>query len=200
MPTVLTEPFLQDPPQLLRKRWTRAQCEELEAMGMFDGEHLELIQGDLLNKKGKRRPHVNSATLLYTWLVRTFGDEFVNQEAPIDVAPEDNPTNEPEPDIIILKRTYLEFTSGNPKPEDLQLVAEIADSSLYADLKIKAELYARAGIVEYWTLDINSRQLIVHREPEGGRYLSIRAYGASEVVAPLGAPKAELRVADVFVK
>jgi hypothetical protein len=52
---------------------------------------LELVEGELISKIGKKRPHVNSLTLLYGWLVSVFGSRFVNQEAPIDVAPEDNP-------------------------------------------------------------------------------------------------------------
>jgi hypothetical protein len=63
--------------------------------------------------------------------MQTFGPLFVNPEAPIDVAPEDNPTNEPEPDIIVLKRESTHFTSANPQPEDLQLIVEIANAKSF---------------------------------------------------------------------
>jgi Uma2 family endonuclease len=80
---------------------------------------------------------------------------------------------------------------ANPQPEDVQLLVEISDSTLNYDLSVKAALYARAGIVEYWVLDVNGRRLIVHREPEGDGYLSITVYVEDELVAPLVAPKAE---------
>ena len=98
MPIALTEiPAPVAPPDPPRKRWTRAQCATLEASGLLDQESLELVEGELISKMGKKRPHVNSFTLLQGWLVQVFGLRLVNAEAPIDVAPEDNPTNEPIP-------------------------------------------------------------------------------------------------------
>ena len=88
---------------------TRAECVSLEASGVGDQQHLELVAGELISKLGKKRPHVNALVAVQAWLVRTFGEQFVNPEAPIDVAPEDNPTNEPEPDLIVLARPRANF-------------------------------------------------------------------------------------------
>jgi Uma2 family endonuclease len=199
MPTVLTEaPVRPIPPDPPRKRWTRAECATLEASGLLDQQKLELVEGELISKMGKNRPHVNTLTLMIGWLMQTFGLLFVNPEAPIDVAPEDNPTNEPEPDIIVLKRELSHFRSANPKPEDLHLVVEIADTSVRFDLTTKAALYARAGITEYWVLDVAGRRLLVHREPKSGSYASVVAYSEEESVAPLAAPQKNFRVADAF--
>lgn len=199
MPTVLTEAPVQPiPPEPPRKRWTRTECALLETSGLFDQQKLELVEGELINKLSKKRPHTNSLTSLMTWLVQTFGPLFVNQEAPIDVAPEDNPTNEPQPDAIVLKREYPQFVSANPKPEDLYLVVEVADTSLNFDLTTKAALYVRAGIAEYWVLDVPGRRLLVHREPKSGIYASVIAYGEAESIAPLAVPQQRFRVADAF--
>ena len=62
----------------------------------------------------------------------------------------------------------------------------------------KAALYARAGIQEYWVLDVTGRRLIVHRQPANGKHTSIVAYDESESVAPLAAPTSEFKVADAF--
>jgi Uma2 family endonuclease len=196
MPTVLAElPARSDPP---RKQWTRAECTALASSGILNLEKLELVEGELLKKVSKTRPHVNSLTLLFGWLMDTFGRQLINQEAPIDVAPKDNPANEPEPGIIVLKREFTRFVSANPQPEDLHLVVEIANTSLNFDLTTKAALYARVGIGEYWVLDVPARRLIVHREPQSGRYVSVVVYGESESVAPLAAPEKVFRVADAF--
>jgi len=195
MPFVITElPATTEPP---RKRWTREQYNALAPSGVLDGQKLELVEGELINKMGKKRPHVNSLVVLFDWLKGVFGAARVNPEAPIDVAPEDNPTNEPEPDIIVLKRDSAQFQS-NPHPEDLHLVVEIAHSTLSFDLRTKAALYARAGIVEYWVLDIPGRRMIVHRNPEGGRYTSVIGYSEDESVACLAAPASALRVKDAL--
>jgi Uma2 family endonuclease len=200
MPTALTEipaPLVSsDPP---RKRWTRAECATLEASGLLDQENLELVEGELISKMGKKRPHVNSFTVLQAWLMQVFGWRFVNAEAPIDVAPEDNPTNEPVPDLIVLLQDQSAFSS-NPKPEDLRLVVEIAHTSLGFDLKVKAALYARAGLPEYWVLDVAGRRLLVHRNPQSGTYADVAAYNEHESVSPLAAPQAQFRVADAFPK
>lgn len=147
---------------------------------------------------GKKRPHVNSVTLLLGWLVDVFGARRVNPEAPIDVAPEDNPSSEPEPDLIVLKRDLSHFRNTNPRPDDLQSVIEVADATLGFDLTTKAALYARAGIIESWVLDVAGRRMIVHRDPQAGRYASIAAYQAEETVTRLGAPESNLRIRDAF--
>lgn len=196
MPTAVTDrPAKLDPP---RKLWTRREFDRLSSSGLLDSQRLELIEGELIDKMGKKRAHVNSLTLLYAWLIEIFGARFVNPEAPIDVAPEDNPSNEPEPDLIVLKRDLSHFTNENPRPQDLQLVVEVADSTLRFDLTTKAALYARAGIVEYWVLDIAGRRMIVHRDPQMGRYSYVAAYGGEESVAPLAAPESYFRTKDAF--
>ena len=196
MPTAVTDSPAQSIPR--RKRWTRSEYEELSSCGLLGQQHLELIEGELIDKMGKKRPHINALVLLQAWLVRTFGAQFVNPEAPIDVAPEDNPTSEPEPDLIVLKRDISYHRSGNPGPQDLQLVIEIADSTLGFDRTVKAALYARAGIAEYWVLDIQGRRMIVHCDPQAGQYASIAAYSSDESVAPLTAPEAFFRIAEAF--
>src|SRR5271166_5556794 len=142
MPIALTEiPAPVAPPDPPRKRWTRAECATLEASGLLDQDNLELVEGELISKMGKKRPHVRSFSRLQVWLMQTFGWNFVNAEAPIDVAPEDNPTNEPVPDLIVLRRKFTGFRSAKPQPRDLDLVVEIADTSLAFDLTVKAALY-----------------------------------------------------------
>jgi Uma2 family endonuclease len=199
MPIPVTEapyrPVPLDPP---RKHWTRAECAALEASGLLTPQDLELVEGELITKMGKKRPHVNGVTFVMAWLVRIFGQEFVNTEAPIDVAPEDNPTNEPAPDIIVLTRPSWEFANANPQPSDLHLLVEISDTTLGFDLTTKAALYARARVAEYWVLDLAARRLVVHRDPQAGRYATIAAYSESESVAPLAAPQSAFRVADAF--
>ena len=199
MPTAVIERVdrrvLAEPP---RKKWNRAECEVLEAYGVWDQQHLELIGGELIDKVGKKRPHVITLTLVQAWLVRVFREQFVNPEAPIDVAPEENALNEPEPDLIVLARPQDEIRTGNPQPADLRLGVEISDTTLAFDMKVKAPLYARAGIVEYWIVDIAGRRVIVHRDPRSGAYQSVEAYAEHEAVHPLASPQNGLAVRDAF--
>ena len=199
MPTVVTEqPTRPAPLEPPRKKWTRAECAALESFGLLDQQHLELVEGELISKMGKKRPHVNVTAVVQLWLQGVFGGEYVNQEAPIDVAPADNPTNEPVPDLIVLVKPSREFQSANPGPEDLRLVVEISDSTVRFDRTTKAALYARARIVEYWVVDIPSRRIIVHRDPQDGQYRSVTAFAEQENVSTLASPDRELQVGEAF--
>src|SRR5271166_1129202 len=99
MPNAFTE--IPAPPAPLsppRKRWTRAECAAIETLGIWDHEQLELVEGELISKMPKNRPHSIALAVVIHWLVQVFGWQFVQQGVPIDVRPEDNPTNEPQPD------------------------------------------------------------------------------------------------------
>ena len=172
-----------------RKIWTREEAHALVELGFPNAERWELIDGELIDKMGKNRPHVIWQKKMHAWLREVFGDDRVESEAPSDVATEDNAHNEPEADLKVLKRPSQEYAS-NPQPEDILLVVEISDTTVRFDLSKKAKLYARAEIMEYWVLDIPGKRVVVHREPKEGRYRGIVAYDAQEEVAPLAAPEA----------
>lgn len=181
-----------------RKRWTRAECESLESTGLWDRERLELIDGELITKMPKKRPHVVVLMAIIKWFGRGIDQMRLNSEGPIDVAPEDNPTSEPEPDLAVLAKAGPEYMHGNPPASDVQLLIEISDSTLSFDLGPKARLYARAGIPEYWVFDINERRLIVHRGPQAGAYSSVTAYYEGESIAPLAMPEVAFPVAVAY--
>jgi Uma2 family endonuclease len=101
--------------------------------------------------------------------------------------------------LIVLKQALDKFP-GNPQPQDLALVVEIADSTLALDLTTKAALYARAGIVEYWVIDVTGRRLYCHREPMAGKYSQIAVYEEHEAISPLAAPDAPFQPAIAFRK
>ena len=170
----------------------------LDASGLLAGQRFELIDGELINAMGKNSPHVIGVLLFHRWLVSVFGFLQVQQEASIDVAPKDNELNEPEPDLVVLRMSRTQVTEGNPKPENVLLAVEVSDTTLSFDLTKKAQLYARAGIPDYWVLDVNKRRLIVHREPLGGNYTSVLVYRDTESIAPLAAPESAFHVAAAF--
>jgi Uma2 family endonuclease len=129
---------------------------------------------------------------------RVFGAEFVACEAPIEVDPGDRTLSEPELDLIALKRSSDPFRLTTPPSSELALVVEVSDSSLTLDLTIKAQLYARAGVSDYWVLDVDARRLIVHRQPQAGRYDSVAAYSDQEQVSPLYAADSLFVVSSAF--
>ena len=178
-----------------RKKWTREECAQLGAI--LDLQQYELIDGELIKKMGKNHPHVWTLMLLAKWLGSIFPDFTVGQELPIDVRPEDNPSSDPEPDVVVLTKPYNELVP-RPKATDVRLLVEVSDSTLAFDLTQKAGLYARAAIAEYWVLDVIGRRLIVHRRPLDGRYRDVMAYAESESIAPLAAPESPVMVGTLL--
>lgn len=181
-----------------RRRWTRAEVEQLESLGIFEPGRHELLEGELFDTMGKLPPHTFAMLSMLQFLRSVFGESYLSHKAAIDLAPEDNPTNQPEPDIIVLTQPFGDFANRYPLPADIRLLVEVADASLSVDLRIKRDLYARAGIVEYWVLDLNARRLIVHRHPNLGQYVERLVIGETEPIAPLAAPENPLRVQSVL--
>lgn len=181
-----------------RIRWTRADCEDFVARGLLTPGKFELIDGEIIRKIGQKRPHSAGVGRLFAWCLSVYSGDFVQTQATIDLSPEDTPTSEPEPDVFALRRSFAYFQNHYPGPADIALVAEVSDSTLAFDLSTKAGLYARAGIAEYWVLDVVGRNLTIHREPAEGVYQSVIRYAADETVAPLGKPDARVVVSALL--
>ena len=176
--------------------WTRARCAALEAAGILTHRY-ELIEGDIVDKMGQKLPHRTAVTFTLAWALEVFGRDYIQNQAEIDVSPEDNPTSEPQPDVTVLN-TPLGQLTDNPTPSQIALVVEVSDSTLAFDLGAKARLYARAGIEDYWVLDLPQRQLHIHRAPQNGTYTQVTVHGPSASVAPLAAPSSSVLVSSLL--
>jgi len=198
MPSTLVAPQSVAPVPPSRKHWTRSELQAISDAGLIETEKLELIEGDLIEKMGKNRPHILALSLLTQYLSGVFSFLYLQTEGPIDVSPQDNPTSEPEPDIVVLISPLATFSDTNPRPTDIRLICEVSSTTLAFDLTTKANLYARAGITEYWVLDLTNTRLIVYRDPTPNGYQSIQAYAPNESISPLAAPTATLNVNQLF--
>jgi Uma2 family endonuclease len=193
--TITPEPLPEQFPH--RRRFTRDECRFLTDNGLLDGRW-ELVDGEIISKMGQNPPHRVGVALVMAWLTQLFPPLRVQVQGPIDVAQEDNPLNEPEPDVVVLDRPSTDYMDGNPPPEAALLIVEVSDTSLRLDLTTKMARYARAGISDYWVVDLNGRRIVVHRAPAEDRYASVVSFGEEEVVAPLAALDAPVRVADLL--
>ena len=200
MPTVLTgpRPSSLPPTESDEKLWTREESRRLAQEERFAARRWELIEGRLLEKMSQGRLHSVALLRLAIWLESVFGREFVQTQTPIDVSLEDAEINEPEPDLVALRRSALEIEDRNPRPDEIALVVEAADSSLATDLGVKARLYARAGIQEYWVADLRRRRIVAHRSPSGDSYGQIVAFDADDEISTLAYPDQKRRVAAVL--
>lgn len=100
--------------------------------------------------------------------------------------------SEPEPDIALLRPHADFYKSSHPRPKDVLLAIEVAESSLRYDQKVKAPLYARHGIPELWVVDVENGRLTIYRRPERGVYHDVVTPSAMTAVAPGLLPVATL--------
>lgn len=180
------------------RRWSRREYDRLVELGVLDeDEPIELLDGRLVVKEPQYTPHATAILLAEAALRRVFGRGWlVRPQLPIAL----DRASEPEPDVCVVRgepRDYLRSHPSRPV-----LIVEVAESGLNIARMVKAQLYARAGIREYWIVDLKGRALEVHRRPTGRarvpRYESVRRLGPRESIAPLAAPLRRIRVASLL--
>lgn len=174
-------------------RWTCAEFHRFGDLGAFEGRRAMLIDGVILEEGPMNPPHAITLELVEAALRAAFGVGWrIRGQSPLVLGQD----LDPEPDFAVIAGTPR-GSSGHPTTADL--VVEVSDSSFDFDTNDKRLLYARAGIREYWVVDINGRRLLVYRDPQAGDYASQQALGPVDAVAPLALPAASVRVADLLV-
>jgi Uma2 family endonuclease len=170
------------------------------ASGAFAGRRPILVRGVLLEQGPMNPPHAVGIELLTEAIRLVFGKGWcVRVQTPLVLGPDTDPL----PDVTIVAGAPRDFATTHPTTA--ALVVEVSDTTLAFDTTDKAELYATAGIPDYWVLDLNGRQLHVFRDPAPlAAALGAVAYrfhdtlGANDTVAPLAAPTGAVRVADLL--
>lgn len=188
--------FAELPPP--RKRFTRREFDHLMDSGTFDGQRFELIDGDLIDKMGQNPPHAAALTKLLAYLSRVFGPLSVRSQSPIEISATEREWSYPEPDLAVTSRDADAYDIRHPQGSETLLVAEISDTTLRFDQSVKAGVYARAGVPEYWVVDVAGKNLYLHRRPLNGRYTLVENATGAETISPEAKPEATLTVADLF--
>ena len=182
------------------RRWTRREYEQLIDLGVFrSDERLELLDGALIVREPQNAPHAMAVRAVEEALRVAFGDGWdVRTQLPIAL----DDASEPEPDAAVVPGSYRDYQREHPSRP--ALVVEIADATLASDRR-KRGLYARALVDEFWIVNLRDRVLEVFRHPTtspdarfGFTYVDTRILSPGESIAPLAAPAAIVRVADLL--
>lgn len=183
------------------RRWSRQEYEQLVERSFFrPDERLELLDGLLLVKEPQSSAHMTAVRLVEDALRVAFGAGWdVRTQGPIAL----DPRSEPEPDVSVVRGSPRDYRNAHPTSP--VLVVEVALASLGLDRTRKCRAFARAGVPEYWIVNLVDRVLEVHREPvrlEDPRrrwgYRSVQALGPDNAVSPLAAHTARVAVADLL--
>jgi len=181
-----------------RVKWTLEEFERLTELGAFDGRRLELLDGEMTEKMSQNEPHASGVLLMQYKLLELFGRGFlVRVQLPMALQ-----NSKPEPDACVTEGVPQGLI---PLPSTALLVVEVADTTLDSDRDVKSHVYARAGIPDYWIVNLNARQIEVRRDPRadptqplGYAYGSLQTLGEADTIAPLSRLDAAFPVADAL--
>ncbi len=164
--------------------------------GLFaHDERMELIEGEIVEMSPIKNPHATGVRRLVALFQQALGRRIiVDPQNPVRLGD----WSEPEPDVKLLAWRDDYYAAAAPAAEDVLLLVEVADSSAGYDRRVKAPLYARHGIREYWILDLPGKILEVHRRPGLDGYAEVRRLRRGDSVAPEALPDVVFAVSDLL--
>jgi Uma2 family endonuclease len=174
------EPVIQNhmAPRPPCRKWTRQDYYRAAEAGIFKPEErLELINGEVITKLSPQSSQhaygIQTLMNLFNGIITE--KDHIRIQLPMAI----NEENEPEPDIAVVAGSARDYVREHPSTA--LLVAEVSDSTIASDRKVKGGLYASAGIPEYWILNLNDRLLEIYgnpvadpNEPFGHRYETVQ--------------------------
>jgi Uma2 family endonuclease len=180
-----------------RRLFTRGAYHRMGEVGILTrSDRVELIRGEIVKMSPQGRRHRafidNLTQLLGASLA---GRAIVSVQMPIVLADD----TEPEPEVQILRRRTVPDKDREAHADDALLLIEVAETSRGYDRATKLELYAAAGIPEYWVVDCVAESIEVHRTPHADGYRDVtRVAGPAATVALRAFPDIALALAEIF--
>ena len=166
-----------------------------DAKALAPDARVELLEGQIVDMLpigpfhadvGSRLDNLFSNAAKGRWIVRN--------QYPVRL----NDGSEPQPDLALVQ-PQVSYKQKHPQPEDIFLLVEVADSSVLSDREDKLPAYARAGIPEYWIVNLVERVVEVYRNPlPSGAYQSITRVGHDGAVSPAVFADLVISLADLL--
>ncbi|PZS23451.1 MAG: Uma2 family endonuclease [Acidimicrobiales bacterium] len=167
--------------ELERHRFSVEDYYQLARAGVLrEDDRVELIRGELLVMSPIGSRHAESLRRLSRALTVGVGDRaMVAVQDPLRM-----PDSEPQPDLMLLSPRPGGDWETHPRPADVLMLVEVADTTVAYDREVKLPLYAEAGIPEAWLVDLVAARLEMHRGPGPDGYRQITHTRAGDTVAP----------------
>ncbi len=176
-------------------RFTVDEYYRLAEVGILDqDDRVELIEGEIVMMSPIGGRHAASVACLTHLLVEAVGRRaLVRVQSPVVL----DDFSEPEPDVCLARSRADSYASGHPRPADVLLLVEVADSSASYDRTVKLPLYSRAGIQTVWILDLGRDLVEVYSAPSPDGYLAQHTGGAGDRLEVPGSA-ATIDVSELF--
>ncbi len=175
-------------------RYTIEQYHELVTTGILDDRRVELLEGDIVEMAPEGMPHAVYCGRTVKYLRNLLGDRAELRETHPITLPNNS---EPEPDVAIVRSPDTQYLAHHPYPEDIFWLIEYSDTTLAKDLNAKQRIYAQAGILEYWVVNLQASELIVLRGIGNSGYETETKLNSGSI-SPLSFPDIEVEVRRLF--
>jgi Uma2 family endonuclease len=148
-------------------KWTIDEYHQMVDAGILRDRKVELLRGEIVEMSPEGEPHAYCSHEAGEYLANILGNQATIRQAKPITLPSDS---EPEPDIVIVQRLGREYREHHPYAENIFWLIEYANTSLEKDLETKSKIYAKAGIQEYWVVNLKKLHLVVFRQPLDEEY------------------------------
>lgn len=175
-------------------RFNRKLFHQLADQGAFEGLRVELLEGEIIVMAPQGGDHAFAVQEVGELLYEA-KPKSLRLRTQLPIAPDDE--NEPEPDFALVP---VGTQGDGEAPGTAVLVVELSVNSLRDDLGRKARIYARAGIPEYWVIDLKARELFMHRAPGAEGYADVTRSTGLRAVKSTAVPGLVLDLTNIFVK
>jgi Uma2 family endonuclease len=194
--TALSKPSHAMSIELRHHRFSMNAYDEMIAHGILKSDdRVQLIAGEIVEMSPIGSRHAACVNRLTHFFIAALGDRaVVAVHNPVALPPD----SEPEPNLAILKPRSDFYAAAHPRPDDVLLLVEVADSSIGFDRSIKLPIYAAAGIRETWIVDLTSDSVEQYSQPQGGKYGVAKTVRGSGVLAALAFPDVRCAVTDLL--
>ncbi|MGH8575763.1 MAG: Uma2 family endonuclease [Gammaproteobacteria bacterium] len=182
--------------EVRRHRLTSDEFHRMGEAGILRAdERVELIDGEVIDMAPIGSNHAGTVGFLAKRLERAVGDSaLVFVQNPLALAA----ASEPQPDLMLLKARADFYRSAHPRPDDVLLIVEVADTTLTYDRDIKMPLYARHGIPGVWLVDLANKRLHVFTSPSDPGYLESRSLARPGLLATAALPGSPVDLRGLF--
>ena len=179
-----------------RHRLSVADFHRMGEIGVFGHEpRVELVEGQILDMTPIGTAHASIVDDLTRRFILGVGERaVVRSQNPIII---DNMT-ELQPDVALLRPPRETYRLRHPRPPDVFLLVEVADSSLRYDQHVKIPMYARCGIPEVWLIDTSASVLTMHRDPSARGYGQVFPMGIPERIQPVALQGVSIDLSGLF--
>lgn len=159
---------------LAKRLITADEYERMGEAGVFPPDaRLELIEGEIYEMSPIGSLHAARVTFLTRVAEKLGGGFQVRVQNPSRL----NDISEPQPDLALVRWRDDYYRGAHPRPDDVLLAVEVADSTVNADPTSKIPLYARARIPEAWLVNIPEEQVEIYSAPARGLYQRAEVFG-----------------------